>query len=93
MSQELSGEHENSRIIGCYISAGRADQAVFPAWVPVLCVATNIEELYNSVLTETPLAPCFSYYAPTDVQANPSDPNPTFVRRSVAEIHFTGDAE
>ncbi|KAI9885082.1 MAG: ribose-phosphate pyrophosphokinase [Watsoniomyces obsoletus] len=27
--------------------------------MPVLCVATNIEELYNSVLVETPLAPYF----------------------------------
>ena len=27
--------------------------------MPVLCVATNIEELYNSVLIETPLAPYF----------------------------------
>lgn len=27
--------------------------------LPVLCVATNIEELYNSVLIETPLAPYF----------------------------------
>lgn len=27
--------------------------------MPVLCVATNIEELYNSVLIETPLAPFF----------------------------------
>ena len=27
--------------------------------LPVLCVATNIEELYNSVLVETPLAPYF----------------------------------
>ncbi|KAJ5541162.1 hypothetical protein N7494_006238 [Penicillium frequentans] len=27
--------------------------------LPVLCVATNIEELYNSVLIETPLAPFF----------------------------------
>ena len=27
--------------------------------IPVLCVATNIEELYNSVLIETPLAPYF----------------------------------
>lgn len=27
--------------------------------MPVLCVATNIEELYNSVLVETPLAPFF----------------------------------
>lgn len=27
--------------------------------LPVLCIATNIEELYNSVLIETPLAPYF----------------------------------
>lgn len=27
--------------------------------MPVLCVATNVEELYNSVLVETPLAPYF----------------------------------
>ncbi|KFY78411.1 hypothetical protein V501_07500 [Pseudogymnoascus sp. VKM F-4519 (FW-2642)] len=27
--------------------------------MPVLCVATNMEELYNSVLIETPLAPYF----------------------------------
>ncbi|KAK2811142.1 H(+)-transporting V0 sector ATPase subunit d [Arthroderma sp. PD_2] len=27
--------------------------------MPVLCVATNIEELYNTVLIETPLAPYF----------------------------------
>ena len=27
--------------------------------MPVLCVASNIEELYNSVLIETPLAPYF----------------------------------
>ena len=27
--------------------------------MPVLCIATNIEELYNSVLIETPLAPYF----------------------------------
>ncbi|KAI9728905.1 MAG: H(+)-transporting V0 sector ATPase subunit d [Cirrosporium novae-zelandiae] len=27
--------------------------------MPVLCVATNIEELYNAVLVETPLAPYF----------------------------------
>lgn len=27
--------------------------------MPVLCVATNVEELYNSVLIETPLAPYF----------------------------------
>ncbi|KAI1911618.1 H(+)-transporting V0 sector ATPase subunit d [Ophidiomyces ophidiicola] len=27
--------------------------------MPVLCVATNMEELYNSVLVETPLAPYF----------------------------------
>ncbi|KAI9808338.1 MAG: H(+)-transporting V0 sector ATPase subunit d [Phylliscum demangeonii] len=27
--------------------------------MPVLCVATNIEDLYNSVLIETPLAPYF----------------------------------
>lgn len=27
--------------------------------MPVLCIATNIEELYNSVLVETPLAPYF----------------------------------
>ncbi|KAL1894291.1 H(+)-transporting V0 sector ATPase subunit d [Ceratocystis pirilliformis] len=27
--------------------------------MPVLCVATNIEDLYNSVLVETPLAPYF----------------------------------
>lgn len=27
--------------------------------MPVLCVATNIEELYNTVLVETPLAPYF----------------------------------
>ncbi|KAG9545501.1 ATPase, V0 complex, subunit D, partial [Aureobasidium melanogenum] len=27
--------------------------------MPALCVATNIEELYNSVLIETPLAPYF----------------------------------
>jgi V-type H+-transporting ATPase subunit d len=27
--------------------------------MPVLCVATNIEELFNSVLVETPLAPYF----------------------------------
>ncbi|KAI5307675.1 H(+)-transporting V0 sector ATPase subunit d, partial [Ascosphaera atra] len=27
--------------------------------MPVLCVATNIEELYNSVLVETPLGPYF----------------------------------
>lgn len=27
--------------------------------MPVLCVATNIQELYNSVLVETPLAPYF----------------------------------
>ncbi|EEH15810.1 V-type proton ATPase subunit D [Paracoccidioides brasiliensis Pb03] len=27
--------------------------------MPVLCVASNIEELYNSVLVETPLAPYF----------------------------------
>lgn len=25
--------------------------------MPVLCIATNIEELYDSVLLETPLAP------------------------------------
>jgi V-type H+-transporting ATPase subunit d len=27
--------------------------------MPVLCVATNVEELYNSVLVDTPLAPYF----------------------------------
>jgi V-type H+-transporting ATPase subunit d len=27
--------------------------------MPVLCVATNVEELYNTVLVETPLAPYF----------------------------------
>ncbi|KAF8251847.1 ATP synthase subunit [Wilcoxina mikolae CBS 423.85] len=29
--------------------------------MPVLCVATNVEELYNSVLIETPLAPYFKH--------------------------------
>lgn len=28
--------------------------------MPALCVATNVAELYNSVLVETPLAPYFS---------------------------------
>jgi V-type H+-transporting ATPase subunit d len=28
--------------------------------MPALCVATNVEELYNSVLVETPLAPYFA---------------------------------
>lgn len=40
------------------ITANRALQGTFDT-MAALCVATNVEELYSSVLIETPLAPYF----------------------------------